>query len=416
MKRFIPYLILFTICSLSSTLKAQWTNLNSPPTVSYFAASATGSDLYAHNGVIGSILSFQRRSGSGSWSAITTSLTTWPLGGFYGLWVLNSGTLIGYRLNYSPMKYYIMRSTDKGATWTDVDDAANLQANVAGFEGPSGTFYLYNFAGLANPVKTVDDGLTWSKPSTAITPKCMTYAGTALYAATSDNKLMKSKDGGTSWSSLTSTFNSSKILGGPNGFVYASDYDRSVLYVSKDGGTTWSNTNSPGPFFVDMSNRLFTWSTSYVKVSSDYGSTFTDVSAGLGLSGTTGVRQFFATSDGSAYLQTIAGSSLSMYKYASATGIAQTAADLPYQYTLSQNYPNPFNPTTKIEFHIPSAGVVSLKVFDVFGREVAALVDECMEAGTYQTTFDAHRLSSGIYFYTLHSGNTIQTKKMILTK
>lgn len=416
MKRSLLYYILFSFCSFNSALRAQWTNLSSPTTGSYFAASATGADLYAHNGVVGSIMSFQHKASSGSWSTVTSSLTSYSLGGFYGIWVLNSGTLIGYRLNFSPSKYYIMRSTNKGATWKDVDSTANLQANLAGFEGPSGTFYLYNYAGLANPVKTVDDGLTWSKPSTSFTPKCITYAGTTLYAATNDNKLMKSENGGISWSSLSATFSSSKILGGPNGFVYSSDWDRPALYVSKNGGTTWSSTNSTGPFFVDMSNRLFTWNTSSVKVSVDFGNTFTDVSTGLGLTATTGVVQFWSTADGSAYLQTRAGSAYSVYKNAGVTGISQIPSDLPQNYSLLQNYPNPFNPSTNIRFEISGSGFVTLKVFDVLGREVAVLVNEYVRAGNYNVNFTTSKLSSGTYFYQLRVGNNVETKRMMLIK
>ncbi|HSP88659.1 MAG TPA: T9SS type A sorting domain-containing protein, partial [Ignavibacteriaceae bacterium] len=85
-------------------------------------------------------------------------------------------------------------------------------------------------------------------------------------------------------------------------------------------------------------------------------------------------------------------------------------------YSLSQNFPNPFNPTTNIEFHIPGSGFVSLKVYDVLGREIATLVNEEKPAGSYEVEFNATSLSSGIYFYELKAGNFIQTRKMILIK
>lgn len=85
-------------------------------------------------------------------------------------------------------------------------------------------------------------------------------------------------------------------------------------------------------------------------------------------------------------------------------------------FQLSQNYPNPFNPTTSIEYQVASSGLVSLKVYDVLGREVKKLVNEVKTPGSYSVTFDASNLSSGIYFYTITSGSFTQTRKMILMK
>lgn len=90
-------------------------------------------------------------------------------------------------------------------------------------------------------------------------------------------------------------------------------------------------------------------------------------------------------------------------------GLAQT-------YSLEQNFPNPFNPSTKIRFNIPEQGLVSLKVFNLLGEEVADLVNAEMTAGIYEVDFNAKAISSGIYFYTLKAGNFISTKKMILVK
>ncbi|MEB2296797.1 MAG: T9SS type A sorting domain-containing protein, partial [Ignavibacteria bacterium] len=100
------------------------------------------------------------------------------------------------------------------------------------------------------------------------------------------------------------------------------------------------------------------------------------------------------------------------------------SAELSYNYELSQNYPNPFNPTTTISYSIQNAGEVSLKVYDMLGTEVASLVNENQEAGNYSLTFNAAELpsrsgsalTSGIYFYTLTSGNFMETKKLILLK
>jgi hypothetical protein len=89
----------------------------------------------------------------------------------------------------------------------------------------------------------------------------------------------------------------------------------------------------------------------------------------------------------------------------------------PERLTLGQNYPNPFNPSTVIEFVVPMSGHATMKVYNVLGQEVATLFDGNAEAGTINSTrFDASNLPSGLYFYTLKSSGTSETKRMLLTK
>ena len=88
----------------------------------------------------------------------------------------------------------------------------------------------------------------------------------------------------------------------------------------------------------------------------------------------------------------------------------------PKDFTLKQNYPNPFNPTTKIEYSIPKTSFVTLKVYDILGREVAALVNEEKSIGNYKAEFNGNNLSNGIYFYKLQAGDYSIIKKMILIK
>jgi len=89
---------------------------------------------------------------------------------------------------------------------------------------------------------------------------------------------------------------------------------------------------------------------------------------------------------------------------------------VPSQFELEQNYPNPFNPSTRVKFSIPKEQNVSLKVYDVLGKETAKLIEEKLKAGTYEVKFSGEMLSSGMYFYTLKTNDFVQTKKMILIK
>ena len=85
-------------------------------------------------------------------------------------------------------------------------------------------------------------------------------------------------------------------------------------------------------------------------------------------------------------------------------------------FLLSQNYPNPFNPSTTIKYSIPNTGDVSIKVFDVLGKEVVTLVNEEKPTGEYEVKFNAANLTCGIYFYQLKADNFVETKKMILLR
>lgn len=98
------------------------------------------------------------------------------------------------------------------------------------------------------------------------------------------------------------------------------------------------------------------------------------------------------------------------------TALEPLPGNLPAGFELAQNYPNPFNPATNIGFRIAKAGFVSLKVYDVAGREVATLVAENLAAGSYQYTWDGSGFASGVYYYRLSVGAEVQTRKMLLVR
>ena len=98
------------------------------------------------------------------------------------------------------------------------------------------------------------------------------------------------------------------------------------------------------------------------------------------------------------------------------TSVELVNSQVPQTYSLAQNYPNPFNPSTQIQFSIVQLGYVTLKVFDLSGKEVASLISQEMPPGTYTVPFSAKNLSSGMYFYRLEAGIFLSTKKMLIVK
>ena len=103
-------------------------------------------------------------------------------------------------------------------------------------------------------------------------------------------------------------------------------------------------------------------------------------------------------------------------RYSPQVGIGNPVNELPDDFKLEQNYPNPFNSISNVKFQIKNPGIVSLKVFDILGREVRTLLNEYKQPGKYQVSFDAGELSSGIYFYKMTAGEFSDVKRMILTK
>jgi hypothetical protein len=96
-----------------------------------------------------------------------------------------------------------------------------------------------------------------------------------------------------------------------------------------------------------------------------------------------------------------------------------TGMSVPERFELHQNYPNPFNPGTKITFSIPVGtghAPTVLKVYDLLGREVATLVNEVKDPGSYEVTWDASGVASGVYFYRLNAGSFSETRRLVLMK
>jgi hypothetical protein len=98
------------------------------------------------------------------------------------------------------------------------------------------------------------------------------------------------------------------------------------------------------------------------------------------------------------------------------TPVEGLSVDLPKQFQLEQNYPNPFNPMTTISFKLPSRSLVTLKVFDLIGREVITIVSEELSAGNYSRQWNASNMASGIYFYRLQASSFFETKKLVLLR
>lgn len=123
----------------------------------------------------------------------------------------------------------------------------------------------------------------------------------------------------------------------------------------------------------------------------------------------------FAILNGSSAADLIAKNSTAKIKYGT-VGVKNISVEIPKVFSLSQNYPNPFNPTTNIQFGVPKNSLVTIKVYDLLGREVATLLNEQKQAGIYQVDFNAASLSSGVYFYRMQAETFADIKRMVVVK
>jgi hypothetical protein len=167
---------------------------------------------------------------------------------------------------------------------------------------------------------------------------------------------------------------------------------------SVDGGVTWSNPVdvTPGSGFDASYGTCADLTDSYIHF--NY---FCDPLAGNNLGATH---------------ENIAVTVMYLMIDAMLVDVKEVPGGVPTAYALQQNYPNPFNPTTIIQYSIPAASHVTLKVYDLLGREVATIVDKEQTAGSYEASFDANRLANGTYVYTLQAGSFTETRKMMVLK
>jgi hypothetical protein len=196
----------------------------------------------------------------------------------------------------------------------------------------------------------------------------------------------------------------------------------SGLYKSTDGASTWSSIANDGLFSKTVrasysynnGNIIFAGTVNNgLYASSNGGSNF--VSVNTGLPQIAEVNAITVYND----IVFIGLTGFGVWKRPVSeiiSGIINVSSEIPSGYSLNQNYPNPFNPSTNIKFAVRSAGNVSLRVFDISGKEIATLVDGFLKQGTFEVQFDAKNFTSGIYFYKLTVNDFVSVKKMMLVK
>ncbi len=283
-------------------------------------------------------------------------------------------------------------------------------------------------------IKTSDGGQNWIAQNSGTTYRLLSVHFADIqtgWAVGEAGTILKTTNGGLSWygqlRERSSTFRSVYFINNMTGWILGQGF---ILHTSNGGGVLLPvELTSFAANYSESSVRL-SWSTATelnnngfeVERSIDKDNWYT-IGFVKGAGTTSEPQQYNFSDDLSDFSSVILFYRLKQldfngtYEYSSVIEVEMT----PSKFALSQNYPNPFNPSTSIQYAISSTQFVTLKVYDLLGREVATLVNEEKAAGSYEIDFNVGRdsspaLASGIYFYKIQAGDFVETKKMLLLK
>jgi len=369
-----------------------------------------------------------------------------------------SGNNIYAGTGYWPSLTGVYLSTNNGENWTqtalnncEVGDVATLGNNIfAGtvkYSSSTGGVYL-----------STNNGTSWTLTGlNNLSIQTLAILGTTIFAGTHDSGVYRSTNNGTNWiqTSLNNKNVFSLAVSGNNIFAGTNYYG---VCLSTNNGTDWTQVGLISEQVISLGvsgNNIFAGTNGYgtyvttnngmnwtqISLSALYVSTFAVTGNNIfaGGAGIPGYGVFLSTDSGTSWTEINQGFpayphvkalliannyifagiiDISLWRrpLSEIVGIGNTSTEIPAKYSLSQNYPNPFNPTTNIRYELPKSGCIKLVVFDALGREVETLVNEKQTAGTYEATWNASKLSSGVYFYRLQAVDFTDTKKLILLK
>lgn len=416
MKKFLLFLFVFVQITSYSFAQDFWQQTN-PRDIAVIGLTVDNSGtIYANSYNEDGI--YKSTDDGNHWIQIQNGIdTSYQNGHFYGRSIfINNGII------FAGEGGEILKSIDNGLTWDKVIKGDDYE-DIKSFD--SKTIYAIGYS--TGVIKTTDQGITWDTVSSGLKGNfwCISMdLNKNLYVGSANNGIFKSTNEGENWIQITNGIPKDAdiraITTSPNGWIFAATAD-SGIYRSSDSGNSWSSCNN------DLSNNLFIHSliitnagkifasshNNGVFTSTDEGNNWSQINSALNDS--IGFVWSFAIGlNGYLFAGTYNSGVLKSTNLI--TKVNNNTIYLPSRYKLFQNYPNPFNPTTTINYSIPKASFVTIKVYDLLGKEVATLVNEVKSIGNYNVEFNASILTSGIYFYRMKAGSFVETKKLILLK
>jgi hypothetical protein len=394
----------YEIPSTTTGITTQINGVSAPDINTVWACGASGKVIRSTNG-------------GGNWTSAAGNLLASDI--FYCIWAIDANTCL---VSSSPSASNVYRTTNAGVNWTQV------------FTQPGGFIDGWYFKDANNGImmgdatggrwslwKTSNGGANWDStgmnvPSTEASWTMSIYGiGNTVWFGGNTSKMYKSTNFGTNWTSLTT---GTEV----NGYsVWFNDLNNGMnggatLQQTTNGGTTFTANAVPGTGNIQglcgVGSKWWVGRANIVYQSTNNGTAWTTA---FTASGTSQIWNMTIARTGSPYIYAgrVNGTILKYGGLVLGTPVNNAVVT---DYSLNQNYPNPFNPTTSISFAIPQNGFVSLKVYNMLGKEVATLVNGNLNSGQHNYNFNASNLASGVYFYKLEAGNFSEVKKMSLIK
>lgn len=381
------------------------TGINSYIFTSYFLNASTGFASMS----AGTIL--KTTNGGTNWVA---NLTPASGNNITGVQFVDANT--GYAI---PVYGYnqLLKTTDAGSNWVITNPGINNYVFNLNFLNSSTGLLTTMFSTF----RTTNGGTNWVFiDSVAYSLNGLQFVnsltGFISYYSSPNTYFRKTTNGGLNWSLLPGIINNAnaqtyKFLNANTGYAPAG----SNMYKTTDGGNNWDQVSSIGSTaqsmaLLDSVSILVGSVFGEVKKSTDAGNSFTSVPF-VSQNGIT-TMSFINSMTG-----WIMGAGGMIVKTSDIlTNSGEITIQTPGSFALSQNYPNPFNPSTVIRFELSVVSNTILKVYDVTGREVQTLVNEKLQPGVYEKTFDGSKLTSGVYFYKITANDISETRRMLLIK
>ncbi len=328
----------------------------------------------------------------------------------------------------------VRRSVNNGVSWssatTGLSGSGAWVAPIIAHPDSVGIFYTAR----QSVFKTTNMGASWFAISSAVfggtvSQMAISKSNAKYIYATYSYSVYRSTDGGYTFTNASSGLQSKTITSinvHPDSslvcLVTMSGATGNKVFKTTNGGNNWFTMNGNLPeasvndgmfYYPGHATNLFLIASDIgVFMTSNNGTNWTELATGL--PNTIAMHLDYNQASGKLRIGTHGRGTWELN--GSLIGITNYTENIPGNFYLNQNYPNPFNPSTKINFGITESGFVSLKVYDLLGREVSNLVSKELKPGTYEVTFRGDNLTSGIYFYKLTAKNFTQTKRLSLIK
>lgn len=429
MKKLIYLLIFLAFAGIAN---GQWSEQVSGVTSTLYSVSAVSNDVVWICGAGGKVL--RTTNGGTIWNLTTSPNAALDLYCIYGI-DASSALVTG-----SSSTSYVYKTTNGGNTWTQVFSQLGGFINAIAISGkvshPNELFMEGDPVGGRWTLFASDDyGTTWDSTGVFVIPQVGSETGfnnsvsvipnsggVNAWFGTNNSKIYRFivNEGNAGWSSQPTTGQANIIsINFADSLIGFAGGSTGLLFTS-NSGSNWSSVSGV-PGSGSINGISYTDNIGEVFITRGT-SVYRTINAGVNWSVSTtqtGTYTFMQGVDNRTQnnfniwaIRNNGGIS----KYTFPNGIEPISSEIPSAYSLSQNYPNPFNPTTNIKFQVKSSGLVKLVVLDILGKEVATLVNEKLQPGTYETTFDASAYPSGAYFYKIETGKFTDVKRMVLVK